>query len=244
MKIVLYVICAIALFITYGFTSSNVNAFKIQSYGHYKKMIHMKKTKGGVTLQKAIPADNAYAVGAIQKGLGEITIINSKIWLDYGNDGLGNSSNSIPANEKAILLATSQVKAWEITKLHNALSKEQLFQTIIEKAKQHGIDTNVPFPFLLEGNFDKLILHVINGQNSEFKGHGGKEKLFKQAKEERDNQEATVIGFYSADNQDVYTHPGESWHLHAVIRNENIGAHVDGISTSKNVNLKLPLIKK
>ncbi len=243
MKIVQYIIFAAALFIISACTSSKIDTFKIKSYGHYKKMIHMKKTKGVVNLQKVIPANNGYAIGAIQKGLGEITIVNSEIWLDYGKDGLGNSSNSIPADEKAVLLATSQVKAWKTTKLHNAFLKEQLFQTILIKAKQHGIDINVPFPFILEGNFNMLLLHVINGQNTEFKGHGGKVKLFKQAKEERKNQEATVIGFYSADNQGVYTHPGESWHLHAVIKDENIGAHVDGISTNKNVNLKLPLME-
>ena len=100
---------------------------------------------------------------------------------------------------------------------------------------------NTPFPFLLEGNFDKLTLHVINGQNPEFQGHGGKVTLFRQIKEERNNQVASVVGFYSAGNQGVYTHPGESWHLHAVIRDENVGAHVDDISTHKNVILKLPL---
>ena len=211
----------------------------VQSYGHFKKMMHLKKTEGVVNLQKAIPSVNGYAIGAIQQGLGEITVIDSKIWLDYGQDGFGNSLNNIPPDEQAVILVTSQVDNWQTTKIHNALSKEQLFKVILEKAKQLGL--NAPFPFLLEGNLD-LKLHVINGQNPKFVGHGGFIPLFKQIKEERKNQMAMVIGFYSASNQGVYTHPGESWHLHAVIVSENIGAHVDDISTKKNVILKLPLI--
>ncbi len=163
------------------------------------------------------------------------------MWLDYGNDGIGNSKNTIPADEQAVLLATSQVKKWQAVKIHVALSKEELFKAILEKAKGHGFNADMPFPFLLEGNFNKLKIHVINGLNPKFGGHGGKEKLFHQAREERNNQKATIVGFYSAETQGVYTHPGESWHLHAVIKEENIGAHVDGISTNANITLKLPL---
>ncbi|MBT8359208.1 MAG: acetolactate decarboxylase [Deltaproteobacteria bacterium] len=155
---------------------------------------------------------------------------------------MGNSSNNIPADEQAVLLATSQIENWQTIKVNNTFSKKNLFEFIFKKAKQHGLDVNKPFPFLLEGIFDNLMLHLINGQNHQFQGHGGKVTLFKQIKEERNNQAATVVGFYSAANQGVYTHPGESWHLHAVIRDENIGAHVDDISTQKNVILKLPQI--
>lgn len=224
-------------------TCMNVNAKNvyIQNYGHYKKMMHMKKTKGVIKLQKAIPTVNSYAVGAIQQGIGEITVIDGKVWLDYGKDGIGNSLNTIPSDEQAVLLATSQVKKWQNVKIKKALPKEELFKAILEKAKEYGLNVNAPFPFLLEGSFNTLIIHVINGQDPEFKGHGGSAKLFRQIKEERKNQKATVVGFYSASNQGVYTHPGESWHLHAVIRNENIGAHVDGVSTNENIILKLPL---
>ena len=224
----------------HGKSENQTTGAKIASFGNYKKMIHSKNTDGVVDLNTAIPAVNSYAVGAIQQGLGEITIIDGKVWLDYGKDGIGNSLNTIPADEKAVLLATSQVEEWQISKIEQALSQEELFQVILEKAEENGMKKNEPFPFLLEGNFNDLVIHVINGENPEFGGHGGNAKLFKQTKEDRKNQKATIIGFYSANNQGVYTHPEESWHLHAVLIDENIGAHVDGISTNSNVVLKLP----
>ncbi|HID02004.1 MAG TPA: hypothetical protein EYP18_02150 [Desulfobacterales bacterium] len=97
----------------------------------------MKKTEGIVNIQKAIPPVNGYAIGAIQKGLGEITVLNSEVWLDYGKDGIGHSVHSIPANEKAVLLVTSQVEKWQKIGVHDKLSREQLFTFILEKAKQH-----------------------------------------------------------------------------------------------------------
>ena len=233
----------ILIFSAVAFLAINVNAnannTEIQSFGHYKKMIHKQMTTGVVNLQKTIPSANAYAVGATHKGLGEITIIDSKVWLDYGNDGLGNSSNIIPSDEQATLLALSVVKEWQTIEMPNGLSKLALFDTILKQAKENGLDVNHPFPFQLEGEFNQLSLHVIDGKNPKFEGHGNKQGFFIKALEERHNQLATVIGFYSADTQGVYTHPGESWHLHAVIRDENIGAHVDDISTN-HVTLKLP----
>jgi acetolactate decarboxylase len=201
----------------------------------------MKKIDGVVNLQMAIPSVNGYAVGAIQQGLGEITVIDSEIWLDYGKDGIGNSINNIPADEKAVLLVTSQVSEWQEVKIQNTLSKEELYKYILEKAKQHGLDVNAPFPFLLEGSFESLLLHVINGQNPKFSDHGKKGHIFKQLIEKRNNEKAIVIGFYSASTQGVYTHPNESWHLHVVIKHENIGAHVDDISIKKNTILRLPI---
>jgi len=229
-----------ALFVMTLVVNATANNTDIQSYGHYKKMMHMKKTDGVVNLQKSIPSANAYAVGATHQGLGEITVIDSKVWLDYGKDGLGNSTNIIPADEQAVLLAVSQVKDWDLISIRNGLSKKQLFKVILEKAKQYGLDKDAPFPFLLEGSFNKLKIHVINGQDPKSKGHGDKTSFLKKIQEERNNQQATVVGFYSASTQGIYTHPGESWHLHAVIRDENIGAHVDDLTTSKNVILKLP----
>ena len=91
-----------------------------------------------------------------------------------------------------------------------------------------------------KAQFDNLGVHVINGVNEKFVSHGSNETLFKQHKITKQNQEAIVIGFYSDKSQGVNTYPGESWHLHVVMKDENIGAHVDGIDVKKNSILKLP----
>ncbi len=201
----------------------------------------MKNTDGVVGLKMAIPEKNSYAVGAIQDGSGEITVLNGKVYLDYGNDGIGNSIHTIPPHEKAVLLATSSVDKWQSAKIKKPLAKEDLFKAILSKAKEMGLDTSKPFPFLLEGRFKNLQIHVINGKNPKFAGHGSKEKMFKMAKETKSHQAATIVGFYSADDQGTYTHPGESWHLHTII--DDIGAHVDEIHSGMGVTLKLPVVK-
>lgn len=218
-------------------------SINIESYGHYKKMIHKKNTDGVIGLKKAIASKNSYAVGAIQKGAGEITVLNGKVYLDYGKDGIGNALNTIPEHEKAVLLATTTVEKWQSIKISSPMPKEHLFKTILSKAKEHGLDVEKPFPFLLEGGFKELKIHVINGQNPKFEGHGGKEKMFKMSTDIKTHQMATVVGFYSASNQGVYTHPNESWHLHTIIEEQNISAHVDDIHTGMSITLKLPVVE-
>ena len=109
------------------YQSGKLNRAKLWPF--QKDDAYEKNERGG-NLQKAIPSVNGYAVGAIQQGLGEITVIDSKIWLDYGKDGLGNSSNNIPAGEQAVILATSQVENWQTIKVNNTFSKKNLFEFI------------------------------------------------------------------------------------------------------------------
>ena len=58
MKKAAYNFIVIAIFVAATFINANAENINIQSYGHYKKMIHMKKTEGVVNLQEATPSDN------------------------------------------------------------------------------------------------------------------------------------------------------------------------------------------
>ncbi len=220
------------------------NRIEVKSYGSLKRMNHQKKTEGVIGIQQAVNSDNMYALGAIEHGLGEITVINSNVWLDYGKDGIGNSSNLITVGKKAVLLVTAKVPQWLRIKIPNSLSIDQLYSFILQQGKKHGLDINNPFPFLLEGNFDNLLIHVVNGLNKKLTAYKNKVHVFKKIRDKRDNQKGLVVGFYSANIKGVYTHPNKSWHLHIVIKAENIAAHVDNISVQKNTILKLPVISK
>lgn len=46
-----------------------------------------------------------------------------------------------------------------------------------------------------------------------------------------------ILGFYSADIQGVFTHPGESWHTHVIIKNENKAGHVEKFGVGKGISI-------
>lgn len=219
--------------------------FNLRHYGNFKKMVHMKKVDGVVDLNTVLADPHVYAVGALKGGKGEITVIDSEVWLAYGKDGLGRIQRRIPEGEQAALLVTAQVKNWKEIVVPKRMSESELHDFILEQAERYGLNTNKPFPFLIEGPFQDVRWHVINGPNPElsehFKGHGG-EPPFIQLKENIERTSGIIIGFYSADIKGVFTHPGESWHMHILIRDKEKAGHVDEVVVGKGAVLKLPEI--
>lgn len=217
--------------------------FNLHYYGNFKQMVQMKKIDGVVALKTALSPPSTYAVGAIKKGEGEITVFNSNVWLSYGKDGLNKTVRAIPKDEQAALLVTAQVNDWQEVVLPKNMFEPELNQFIVEQAKKHKIDPNIPFPFLLEGQFQDLEWHVIDGLNPQFRGHGGPPP-FIQLTEQRKQIPAMVVGFYSAATQGVFTHPGSSWHSHVLFQDENKAGHVDRMAVQKDSILKLPKINQ
>ena len=232
--------------------------FSLKHYGHFKKMMHMKKTDGVVDLKQAISQPHSYGVGAPAHGTGEITIVDGKLWLDYGIDGLGNAKHETMKGEQAVLLVTVEVAKWQDIILPEDMSTVHLHEFILAQAGSNGLDVKEPFPFLLEGQYFDLDWHVLNGLKPKgahngplakikrwFMGligrAGGHKGVFKKTKEHQANNAGKVVGFYSAASQGVYTHPGESWHLHLVIEKEGKAGHIDGFSVRKGTVLKLPV---
>lgn len=119
------------------------------------------------------------------------------------------------------------------------MNAARLHKYILQQAKAQGLDTEAPFPFMLEGNYFDLDWHVLNGPSARGGGHntGG---FLNKINEHRAQTGGRVIGFYSARSQGVFTHPGESWHLHIVFEKEGKAGHIDAISVRKGSLLKLP----
>jgi len=230
----------IILGLTVPASAQPANPFAIASYGNFKKMMHTGITDGVVNLREALDLPHVYGVGAIAHGTGEITVVDGRVWLDYGADGPGNAEESIPADAKAVLLVRAQVEEWLSVKVPEDMGSQELHVFILAQAEAHGLDTGKPFPFLLEGEFYDVDWHVVNGKRTASEDHVKHFGIYNKAKGHRDQTGGTVLGFYSASSQGVYTHPGESWHLHIVFAKEDMAGHLDRATVKQGTVLKLP----
>jgi len=216
--------------------AQDVTPFGLVHYGHFQKMMHMKNTEGVVGVADATSAPHLYGVGAPAHGTGEITLVDGVLWLDYGVDRLGNAVHTPADGEQAVLLVTAEVADWRDVEVPIDMTEEEMRVFILAEASASGIDTDAPFPFLLEGHYFDLDWHVLNGLRASDSNH----ELFAKQREHQAENSGQIVGFYSATNQGVFTHPGESWHLHLVIENESKAGHVDAISVRGGTILKLP----
>lgn len=255
----LFISALILLTLTTPSLGQETAPFKLTHYGHFKKMMHKKITDGVVDLKQAISQPHLYGVGAPAHGTGEITVVDGKLWLDYGADGLGNAKHEPAKGEQAVLLVTAEVSKWRDVNVPKDMGATELHEFILSQAGSNGLDTKTPFPFMLEGRYFDLDWHVLNGLKTSGGGHngflmklwgtfkdfvgmgGGHKGVFKKSKEHQADNTGKIVGFYSAASQGVYTHPGESWHLHLVIEKEGKAGHVDAISVRKGTVLKLPV---
>ncbi len=213
---------------------------EVKHYGEFRRMMQTRRTNGAVNLSSVLGNKYTIALGAMAYGKGEIVSINGKTWIDNGDDGIGKARTELSGIEDAVMLVTAEVTQWQVVEIGGPANLEQLTSIILRQAAKLGLDTNQPFPFGITGDFSSLDIHVINGPNPAFSGHGGKHTFFNQVKATRRNQKAQLVGFYSATNRGLYTHQDSSWHIHALIEEDAVAAHVDGLAFATKVTLYLP----
>lgn len=244
MKFTTFVLAALILAATSFPAQAEDRPFDLRYYGSFKKILHLK-LEGVAGLKEILAGSHLYAVGALAEGAGEITVSDSGVWLSYGKDGMDSAVRAIPEGEQALMVVTARVEKWKEVTVPNDMPEADFHQFVLAEAGRAGIDTGAPFPFQVDGPAKGLSWHVINGRNPEFRGHGGPHLMnnppMKLLKERLERASATLIGFYSAGIQGEFTHPGESWHVHVLFRDENRAGHVDEVTIAEGALLKLPL---
>ncbi len=219
--------------------------FNLKHYGSFKEVVHMQKVEGVVDLKTALAGKHIYGVGAIKNAAGEITVYDGNVWLSYGKNGLDKVTHKIPDVEQATLLVTAEVEKWKEIAIPRDMDEPELYVFILAEAKKAGLDVNKPFSFLVEGSAKDLVWHILNGIETADQGrkHGHSEHNFlKNIVEKRERVSVALIGFYSADIQGIFTHPGESWHTHVIIKGENKAGHVEKFKSGKGSVLKLSVL--
>lgn len=223
--------------------------FNLKHYGNYKAMINDNRIEGAVSVRTALAGKHVYALGAIKNAEGEITVYDDTVWLSYGKDGLNKAIHDIPEGEEAMLLVTAEVKTWKEVTIPLDMDESALYQFILKQADIAGLDTKKAFPFVIEGGIKDLTWHVIKGvsdgktENRGHHGHASSEygSLEKHAELVAD-VDAILVGFYSADSQGVFTHPGESWHSHVIFTDNKKAGHVEKFGVRNAAVLKFPML--
>ncbi len=217
--------------------TSKEESYKVEYKGALKKIMG-NDISAKVDLSDFKNTQNFYALGAVEELKGEIQIFNSRPYIT----SVGKNSLIIDKTftKKATLLVYATVENWESIPVPDTIiSYEQLEDFVEKAADEKGINTEEPFPFLLEGVIGSFDWHVINWREGDTI-HSHKKHKSTGMHGTMNNKEVAMLGFYSNSHHAIFTHHTTNMHIHVKTDGNGVGGHVDGLFLENGMVLKLP----
>ncbi len=214
---------------------------EVRVHGALRAMFHEGRTGATVTLESMLPNPDLYAVGALADLSGEVTVVGGKVYLSYpeGAEGL-RTETTTRTNAAATLLVAAEVPAWRSVVTEHLILFNELDEEIAKIATSAGMSLHERFPFLVVGDFEDLQWHVIDGRRLTAGAASHQDHLAAAAKIRLDRASATLVGFYSASDQGVFTHMGSKTHIHCALDEPLSTGHVDHVIIPVGTTVKLP----
>lgn len=209
----------------------------VESHGALRAIVHERDLGAKTALAPVLAKPHAYAIGALAGLRGEITVIDGTAWLSYA--GKDRTEKTTTSDEQAALLVVAHVPRWRRIRINRTVPIEDLEAFVAAQARKAGLGKK-PFPFVIEGTFDALLWHVIDGTKLPAKSRSHEEHMQAAVQRTLDAGRATLVGFYSSEHQGVFTHQGENIHVHVVVPAENSSGHLDSATIRKGSTLLLP----
>jgi acetolactate decarboxylase len=218
---------------------------RVQVHGALRAMFHEGQTGPMVSLDSLLPSPDLYAVGALADLSGEVTVIDGRTYLAFPEVAEGARTElTLQSDVGATLLVAAVVPAWHSLVTDRAIRFEELDAEIGRLAVAAGLSLEDRFPFLLEGTFDDLQWHVIDGRRLTGGGSSHQDHMAAAFRAGRDRAPATLVGFYSENDQGVFTHMGSKTHIHCVLDEPLSAGHVDHVNIPAGITLKFPVGKE
>lgn len=203
---------------------------KLEVHGALRAMFHQGQTGTVATLDTLTPNPNLYAVGALTELSGEITIIGGETYLSYSQaDGTARCEVSKQSDAGATLLVSTEVEKWVNIATPHAIAWKDFDLAIAKLASAASLDLEGRFPFMLEGEFENLQWHVIDGKRLTSGGTSHEDHLAASVQTKRDRVKAKLIGFYSPRDKTIFTHHDSTTHVHCVVDAPLATGHVDHV---------------
>lgn len=217
---------------------------KVRMWGTLRGVLRDGDTSAKVRLSEAT---GRYAVGiGAPAGLaGEIVVIDGETWVAQADaQGRAETHHPAPADATATFLAMATVPRWIALRTDGGLSLDGLEQSVRAAAEDNGLDPKAPFPFIVEGRFSTVKLHILNGRcpfaqprAADYPGH---EPIRVQSNTVR----GVLVGFYYDGPPGVLTHAGKKLHVHAVLQDEkHTVGHVEAVSVEAGAVIRVPAIR-
>lgn len=214
---------------------------EVKVHGALRAIHHQGQTGVQVTLDEILPNPDVYALGAVADLSGEITILGGNAYLSYPDGEEATRTEMLTeTNAGATLLVAADVPVWRAVVTEHEIRFEDLGEAIGKLAAAAGMSLDTRIPFLLEGEFEDLQWHVIDGARLPEGNTSHSDHMNAAVKTSRARTSARLIGFYSQSDQGVFTHMDSTTHVHCVLGDPLASGHVDHVVIPAGTTLKFP----
>ena len=229
------------LILSCGNSSKNNQPFSVEYKGALKEIMHKGDLTAKVELSQLNDVKNLYALGAIENLKGEIQIFDGSPYNTFVHNNEIKFDRSF--SKKATLFVSSVVENWSSFQIPSEVKTMTELEKMIEKmATKNKIDTEQPFPFLIEGKVESVDWHVINWKDGDLE-HSHEKHIASGLNGKIKNEMVKMLGFYSDSHHAIFTHHTTNMHIHMKMDNDSIAGHVDGLILGEKMILKLPKVE-
>ena len=186
------------------------------------------------TINKA----NLFAVAPLERIVGEVTVINGKLYTSQVDSGKVVIDTSWDIRSPFAVYA--YVPEWTVFELDTSVESQKDVQAILEEvASGAGYSLDKPFPFRVLGEFAAVDYHIISKPATEAEHN---HELHKQAKQHfhLNKRPGELLGFYSRNHQGVFTHKGHFIHTHFMDKAKEHMGHLEDIKIQGRFEIFLP----
>ena len=225
-----------ATFLTMGVSAQNPH---VHIHGALQNMMMHGDISPQARLADYSGTPGWWGLGAVAGLQGEVLIWDGQPWVAAAE--ADKVALKVDPGAQATLLVAAQVERWTEVAIPKRVTTQAKFEAFLAKAAaKAGLDVAAPFPFRVTGPFDELAWHVVDWTEGDMEHTCEKHKTTGPHGVER-GVEAQLLGFHSDRHHRIFTHHSTNLHMHAWIGENDVMAHVDGMTLARGATLMLPL---
>lgn len=202
-------------------------------------MMHHGDISAKADLNDLANLPHVYALGAVENLKGEVLILDGQPFITSVENGTATLDSSF--EKKATLLVWAQVENWVDVPVPSGVRSFEQFEDFIKKAaNDKGLDSNTPFPFMLEGTGKSIDWHIINWKDGDTE-HSHEKHINSGLHGTLENIPLDIFGFYSSHHRSIFTHHTTNIHAHFKRDKAPFAGHADDLELGEGMILKLPI---
>ena len=219
-------------------TSETAPGFEVRWEGKMMRVHRDGDASPRVELTKLADRPGTFAIGPLAGLRGEITALDGVAYIAHIVEGKPVVENDW--KRQAPFLVYGYVTAWKEVPLPPSVQTPKDLETLLpEAAREAGLNPAAPFPFKLQVPSGQFDYHIINNTEEGYQVSRPHQELMARFKIH--DRPAKVLGVYSTEHAGVFTHHGETTHIHVISDDGKDAGHLDAATFGEGAMLYLPV---